>query len=530
MKSSKRYTNTITLALILIVLPFTLTACGGFGGGRQVVIVDIEPPGEPVDINGTEWILDSLNGSGLVEGSAIFITFNNGRDIGGNAGCNYYGATYTINDSEFSVVERHIDKTNFDCDVPEVVMQQESAYLEALANAAVYRAIDKRLEIDDASGTTTLIFLLKEPPPIDPALDGTEWVLTSLNGSDLIAGSNITLGFAEGQAGGFAGCNSYGGEYTAADGGVLTIAELAMTAMDCPTPEGIIEQENAYQQALLNAAAYRITDDRLEIDDASGETTLVFTRQVEYSMDPNDLIGTSWRLVLWDGNSPIERSTITLVFHDENRISGFAGCEGYVASYEASGDDIGFPVFAMMGPYEHCSEALIIQDSEYTTSLGQTSHYRLGEEQLELLTVRGETLVFEPLPEDANASLEGIIWTLTSFIEAKTAEGMTTPVLLPRDLVAETEITMTFEDSAVSGSAGCNTYRATYAADDVSLTVDTLAITEMACLDPAGAMDQEQRYTSLLKDVTIYRIYGNQLWLETGDGHALVFVVQKIQR
>jgi len=41
-------------------------------------------------------------------------------------------------------------------------------------------------------------------------------------------------------------------------------------------------------------------------------------------------------------------------------------------------------------------------------------------------------------------------------------------------------------------------------------------------------MEQEQRYLGLLNDVTAYRIYGSQLWLETGgDGPCLVFTAQE---
>ena len=527
MKSPDRYKNTtLTLILMLIALAPVFAACGSFGARSETVIVEVEHLGEPVDLDGTEWLLDSLNGSKLVQGSTIVISFHNGRDISGNAGCNYYGAKYTVSGSDFSIAGRRIDKTDFDCDMPEVVMQQETVYLEALTNAAAYRATGNRLEIDDASGTTTLVFFLKEPPPIDPALDGTEWVLISLNRSNLIAGSHTTLGFAEGQFSGFSGCNNYGGEYAAANEGILTIPEIMTTEKDCLTPDGILEQEQDYQKTLRNAAAYRVTDDRLEIDDASGETTLAFTQQAEYPMNPSDLVGTSWQLVSWGDNNPIGGSSITLAFHDEDHVSGSAGCEGYVASYGASDDDIGFPMFAMIGSSEHCSEALLVQQGEYTASLGRASHYRLSEEQLELLTIAGETLVFEPLPEDANASLEGITWTLTGFIKAKTAEDITTPMLLPRIPLPETEITTTFEDGAVSGSAGCNTYQAAYAFD-ASLTIETLAVTEMAYLDPTGVMEQEQRYLSFLQDVTVYHIYGGQLWLETGDGHALVFAAQE---
>ena len=79
----------------------------------------------------------------------------------------------------------------------------------------------------------------------------------------------------------------------------------------------------------------------------------------------------------------------------------------------------------------------------------------------------------------------------------------------------------------MSGSAGCNTYYAAYTCDGYFLTCETPAATEMACRGPAGIMEQEQRYLGFLEDVTDYRIYGSQLWLETGDGRALVFTAQE---
>jgi len=135
---------------------------------------------------------------------------------------------------------------------------------------------------------------------------------------------------------------------------------------------------------------------------------------------------------------------------------------------------------------------------------------------LEILTARGEVLIYGPLPEGADTSQEGITWALTTFIEGETA----TPVL------AETEITVTFEDGTASGSAGCNTYSAAYTFGSF-FTFEVPAATEMACSDPAGVMEQEQRYLGFLEDVTVYRINGNQLRLETGDGRAWVFTAQE---
>ena len=126
-----------------------------------------------------------------------------------------------------------------------------------------------------------------------------------------------------------------------------------------------------------------------------------------------------------------------------------------------------------------------LQEGEYTTILGWATDYRLSKGRLEILTARGEVLVFEPLPEGADASLEGTAWTLAAFIEEETVEGMVTPQPMPTDVLAETEITATFEDGTVSGSAGCNTYAAAYAR--ACPEADAASVAEGACPEADAA-------------------------------------------
>ena len=78
-------------------------------------------------------------------------------------------------------------------------------------------------------------------------------------------------------------CNTYGGgpdsgPYQATVDGGLTISQTAVTAMLCLGPPGISEQEAAYMSALQAAAAYRVSDGKLEIINAAGAVVLVFER------------------------------------------------------------------------------------------------------------------------------------------------------------------------------------------------------------------------------------------------------------
>jgi heat shock protein HslJ len=135
-------------------------------------------------------------------------------------------------------------------------------------------------------GLLLILFVLvacgSSQPEAAPALANTEWLLVSLNGESLIPDTSISLAFTEEFLMGAMTCNGYGGtpgtgEYTATEAGTLAMGPtFAVTVQLCSTPEGVMEQEEAYIEALLSAAAYRVVDGRLEIDNGAGETMLIF--------------------------------------------------------------------------------------------------------------------------------------------------------------------------------------------------------------------------------------------------------------
>ena len=121
----------------------------------------------------------------------------------------------------------------------------------------------------------------------DP-LNGTRWVLLSLYGQPPLEGTRITLEFSGGFIRGFAGCNKYdravigddfaGAMHKATEDGSLMVPVLAHTLLACLTPEGGNDQEKTYLKALHSAVAFRLVENHLELQDAAGETILVFTR------------------------------------------------------------------------------------------------------------------------------------------------------------------------------------------------------------------------------------------------------------
>jgi heat shock protein HslJ len=89
-------------------------------------------------------------------------------------------------------------------------------------------------------------------------------------------------------------------------------------------------------------------------------------------------------------------------------------------------------------------------------------------------------------------------------------------------LIPGTEIRATFEDGQVHGSA-CNSYGGSYQVSGEKLTVDAMFMTEMACMDPQGVMEQEQRYLEMLGMAKTFLLSGGQLQIFVSGGEALTF-------
>lgn len=97
-------------------------------------------------------------------------------------------------------------------------------------------------------------------------------------------------------------------------------------------------------------------------------------------------------------------------------------------------------------------------------------------------------------------------------------------VLLDGDApIAETSITLSFEEDGIRGNAGCNAYFGSYVlGNDGSIQISDVGSTAMACLDPVGVMDQESNYLGLLSAAAKAVLQGNQLTLQDESGRDLM--------
>ena len=369
---------------------------------------------------------------------------------------------------------------------------------------------------------------------VDPALVGTEWLLTSLDGEELLPKTEITLEIEKEMAGGSSGCNSYGGDVDKmADGSVEWSGANDMTTIGCSGDVG--RQEIRYVNLLDEIEAYRIEDGRLDLMDREGQTKLVFQQEVRWQSDPAKLVGTSWVLRSTDGQKPQEGSVPTVRFESEKEVFWYDGCQNFEGRYFANESDLELPNVGIVD--RDCMKPGAYQDAEGPCIVGcfaPGGDYRLRDGLLEIRTEAGEsTSILEPLSEGEDPEQRGTPWELRYFEE----NGEKTPV------VGEPPITLTFDrgtlrrEGVIFGSTGCNEYRATYeypAAHNTfeRIVVDDPVSTRRACPKSPGLAEQEQRFLAVVEDLGEYPTasMGGRLELETRDGRRLIFSAPESER
>ena len=248
----------------LCALPLLLTACAYQAG----------TPGAPGpdtangDPRGSAWLLTELRGAAPAAGTAVTATFGTDGRVAGSAGCNHYGASFTLAGDSLTISDPM--STAMAC-MGEGIMEQESAFLRALADVRTYRSTHELLELRDDAGAAILTFAVT---PQD--LADTSWVITNLYAGDAVTsvlnGTEARVSFTADAVNATTGCNQLMGAATFGDG-AIKLGPVADTRKLCPTPEGLMEQESQLIAALERATSYRVEGTTLRLMD--GQTTML---------------------------------------------------------------------------------------------------------------------------------------------------------------------------------------------------------------------------------------------------------------
>jgi len=193
--------------------------------------------------------------------------------VSGSAGANKFFGSITLDGSNINISPTG---SSMMMGTPEL-MAQEGQFLKHLKEARSYKIVDEELRLLNGDGEVTLKF----KPRIEPTLISNAWKATGVNNgkggvASLVQGTEITIQFREdGNVFGSSGCNNFMGEYKIEEGSI-TFGPQAGTRKTCAGPEGIMEQESAFLQALENSKIWNIHEDSLELRDESGALQVKF--------------------------------------------------------------------------------------------------------------------------------------------------------------------------------------------------------------------------------------------------------------
>jgi putative lipoprotein len=125
------------------------------------------------------------------------------------------------------------------------------------------------------AGANTESAVVSETAKPDVTLTNTYWKLVELNGGEVSPGEGKELHMilrGDDQVGGYAGCNQFTGSVTVTGDG-LSFGPIASTRRMCPD---VMQQEDAFLQALENASRFSISGEDLTIENGGGEVSMRF--------------------------------------------------------------------------------------------------------------------------------------------------------------------------------------------------------------------------------------------------------------
>lgn len=224
------------------------------------------------------------------------------------------------------------------------------------------------------------------------------------------------------------------------------------------------------------------------------------------------LQGGSWRITDLPGTAAggldgLQRPVS--VRFEAGRVSGFSGCNTFRGSYALQGDQLTLAQLA--STQMACDEPGMSIENVFLAAFAGALHAEVDGDRLSLTAASGQVLTFE---REGEPQLAGTSWKVTGFNNNRQA------VIGP---LAHTELTLTFDDTTVTGNAGCNTFRAPYSTQQGSITIGSPATTRRACEE--DVMIQEQMFLAAVESSVTWRIDGNVLDVHRADGERTIHAI-----
>ena len=193
---------------------------------------------------------------------------------------------------------------------------------------------------------------------------------------------------------------------------------------------------------------------------------------------------------------------------EAGRVDGFSGCNRFSGSYTLEGQRIRLSPLA--GTMMACAEPATSLENAFRSVLTGTLGYDIANG---LLTLRSEAGRTARLREAPPPRLEGVSWIVTGYNNGR--EAVVSPL-------GGTTLTLVFADGAVTGSAGCNSFRAPYTSEGNGIAIGPIAATRKQCAGE-GVMEQEREFLAALQAAKVWTVRDDLLDMhfEGGETRAL---------
>ncbi|MBT7861562.1 MAG: META domain-containing protein [Gemmatimonadetes bacterium] len=242
------------------------------------------------DILGQDWVLVAfVAADGTVDealpGQRVTLAFQADGTLGGNGGCNGYGASWSQSEDDGLVVGG-ILSTLMACSEPVGISEQEQRLFRSLEQTRQVSRTGQTLRLDVGNTGDHLLFdlIVREQARPEP-FTGIGWELEAFERLDdgvilatpVIPGSRLTAWFDEdGTVRGSTGCNAWGGSWSEGGDGGLFFEDLGSTDRACSEPAGVMAQEQRFLDALIMTARVTSRTELLRLTSADGSMILHF--------------------------------------------------------------------------------------------------------------------------------------------------------------------------------------------------------------------------------------------------------------
>jgi heat shock protein HslJ len=432
---------------------------------------------------GTDWDVTMFNNGreavvGLIDGTEINAFFGENGELSGNAGCNQYIGSYTVAGNAIEIGQ--LGSTMRFCAEPEGTMEQEQAFLAALQSAATFRIEGDNLEMRTADDAIAVMMTRRVeidlPAPSEPATPTGRVVGTqSLNVRSGPGTAFPVIGVARlGDQGELIG--------RSADG--------RWWAVSAPSAPGGIGWVSADFVLATNAESVPVMQGPPPPPPPPTPTPLP-------------------RPTATPAPAPTATPTAQIFFGADRTTINQGECVTLSWSVQNVQAVWVYPLGANYAAFPRTGQGSEVVCPASTTTYEMRVRMRDGTTQFRQVTIN----VNVPPPPPAPDPLSGTRWDVVNY-----NDGVAIVTLIPG-----TTATLEFgANGQLTGSAGCNTYNATYRVSGNSISISPPGATMRVCPEPAGVMDQEVRFLAALQSSATFRIDGNLLELQNAAGQITV--------